>query len=837
MEIGEFLSARRKQLGLSYSQVGNSLNYTPQAIYRYEKGKVKIDISLVIPLCKVLDLSVASFFRMDLNDIQPYNPDETFSKENFAGALQYELSTNNVNTDEISKAINISSTRITKWSQGESLPSVDEFKALCKCLNISETNLFLGNTSQTDERQPLEPETPKDIKIPFYKRIPKSVLFIVPITAILIASGVGTGIAVSIKSSGNDDDIIANNDNSDNIDNDNNTFDTNDNSNGDTDMNRNTDSNYCEVIIKGYDLDSDEYLDSEWTYNIRQNSYMSIPSDIYYAHYCLKDYEYNNQKFDFKSTLITEDLVLKAIFEKDTYTVNFLDINGVAFNTQKVKYLSDAIKPEAPVVSNYKFIDYSGDYTKVEADVDIKSIYTCSDSVLKIDLNGGEIDNNNSDNYVIKNYSSDKFKTLPKPIKRGHTFKYYTSDDIEFKENTILKEVMNLKAIYTVNTYKMHLNHFNTDRYYAFGSEITDLPTKLNDGTVIKKWVYDNRYINEGDIYDFDCDITISPIIDDENNFVYTTNDDGTINLSRVLKCDSNVLDLTSINFKNIKKIEAGAVNSLDSVETLILNQSSVYIASKAFTDLVNLKEVYFNNVDSSSRFEPYIFSNCPNIKYLFAGNPLKDESTPLKLKEYGIVGSDDFTFKFNNKVTAMSPSYNEDFGTIGEFIVGDKLTKIDDSKLVTKGCKILKFTPSKSDGCTIDLSLPDVNQDEMTFYGTASANFKSLGHVKKLTFKNGKLNADNALRVDTLDMSASYYSFIYVKDVYADNVLLSDHVNPVNTVFHPAHDKLKVYFYGDTSLSDKYTSYEWLSDKDKTEIYYSAEKRYRDDEIVDIIL
>ena len=65
MDIGSFLAYRRKQLGLSFSDVGSAIGYTPQAIYRYEKGIVKIDLSLVDSFCKVLNLSAEAFFGMD----------------------------------------------------------------------------------------------------------------------------------------------------------------------------------------------------------------------------------------------------------------------------------------------------------------------------------------------------------------------------------------------------------------------------------------------------------------------------------------------------------------------------------------------------------------------------------------------------------------------------------------------------------------------------------------------------------------------------------------------------------------------------------------------------
>ena len=91
MDIGSFLAYRRKQLGLSFSDVGSAIGYTPQAIYRYEKGIVKIDLSLVDSFCKVLNLSAEAFFGMDTEKITPYQ-NEKFSQDAFCSLLQSELS-------------------------------------------------------------------------------------------------------------------------------------------------------------------------------------------------------------------------------------------------------------------------------------------------------------------------------------------------------------------------------------------------------------------------------------------------------------------------------------------------------------------------------------------------------------------------------------------------------------------------------------------------------------------------------------------------------------------------------------------------------------------------
>lgn len=61
MEIKDFIKERRKQLKMSLQTLGDAISYTPQAIARFENGKVKFDIGLIDDLIKVLNVSLSTF--------------------------------------------------------------------------------------------------------------------------------------------------------------------------------------------------------------------------------------------------------------------------------------------------------------------------------------------------------------------------------------------------------------------------------------------------------------------------------------------------------------------------------------------------------------------------------------------------------------------------------------------------------------------------------------------------------------------------------------------------------------------------------------------------------
>lgn len=56
--IGRFISELRKEHGMTQEALGGKLGVTNKTISRWETGRYMPDISLLLPLCKELDISV-----------------------------------------------------------------------------------------------------------------------------------------------------------------------------------------------------------------------------------------------------------------------------------------------------------------------------------------------------------------------------------------------------------------------------------------------------------------------------------------------------------------------------------------------------------------------------------------------------------------------------------------------------------------------------------------------------------------------------------------------------------------------------------------------------------
>ena len=56
--IGKFISACRKEKGLTQMQLAEKLNITNRAVSKWETGKSMPDVSLMLDLCSILGITV-----------------------------------------------------------------------------------------------------------------------------------------------------------------------------------------------------------------------------------------------------------------------------------------------------------------------------------------------------------------------------------------------------------------------------------------------------------------------------------------------------------------------------------------------------------------------------------------------------------------------------------------------------------------------------------------------------------------------------------------------------------------------------------------------------------
>ena len=65
---GKFISSNRRKQGLSQKELAEQLNITDKAISKWERGLSFPDISMLIPLSEILDISLYDLLTGGIDD-------------------------------------------------------------------------------------------------------------------------------------------------------------------------------------------------------------------------------------------------------------------------------------------------------------------------------------------------------------------------------------------------------------------------------------------------------------------------------------------------------------------------------------------------------------------------------------------------------------------------------------------------------------------------------------------------------------------------------------------------------------------------------------------------
>ena len=62
ISIGRFIAAERKRIGCTQKQLAEKLNICDKTVSKWECGKGFPEVSLLLPLCKELDIAVSELW-------------------------------------------------------------------------------------------------------------------------------------------------------------------------------------------------------------------------------------------------------------------------------------------------------------------------------------------------------------------------------------------------------------------------------------------------------------------------------------------------------------------------------------------------------------------------------------------------------------------------------------------------------------------------------------------------------------------------------------------------------------------------------------------------------
>ncbi len=72
VKIGKFISETRKNLGLTQLQLAEKLSISDRAVSKWERGKGLPDVSIMLPLCKILQINVNDLLSGEILNEQNY---------------------------------------------------------------------------------------------------------------------------------------------------------------------------------------------------------------------------------------------------------------------------------------------------------------------------------------------------------------------------------------------------------------------------------------------------------------------------------------------------------------------------------------------------------------------------------------------------------------------------------------------------------------------------------------------------------------------------------------------------------------------------------------------
>ena len=806
---GAYIKRRRKELGLSQTQVCDVLLISNQALSQYENDKVAINIVILGDFCKVLHVDIKNFLNKTYNKESKLVDEDTFNAELFSKFITSFRISRNLSQKQLAENLKITNNKISKWEVGKSLPTLDEFLNLVNFYHVDPDEFYF---SKIDSFKTSGVEV-VHVKSKTRKR---KAIFIFSITTIAVILGIA--LPLSIRGS----EVVP----------------PGDENPGETNPPVTPEQSFYKIDVN-YNLlpDLNKRID------IKKGDFvpkveLDLPMDCQ-TDYKIIDYQVDGSTFDFQTPVLNDftiNCILEKIVEpqKETFVVNFFDTDKITpLSSQKVLEGENALPPETSLLtalSGHEFDKRDKSFYNVQSNLNIYPIFKPYNVTLHFHYEGETIPS-------ISNYVVSMYDTLPIPTKDGYTFDgWFLINDLRFTKETFLEKEMHLYAKFVkTKKYKIYIKGFPESPVIMadYGEEVnfSKLPKMLLKNENLLYYKFNESIINSNFIYNYDHDIYLTPIFEDKieykviNGNIIELTSFHSVNeevfLPSIIKKDSSTLHIS--NFKK-------GIVDIPRATTLIVDTYNKPLIYKHFIrNAPNLENIEFLDMNMSSlndtfKIEKDALSNLSSLKSLKVGKTFDFNDNQMTLLDFGIKFNSDFkivltssylynestdngfcffikncetknlyenisTLEFHNQKNLNLTSIPfDEFINLETINVGSKVEEvktynfINDKITINVSSDTIKFYFIENKSINYDKNHIDklkiCSKNDLTFYGEVYANIIDFSDLKSFTF-------------DT-----SNYLYPYLKLYFPKDVSCVDLINKEFLVLNLNKDKkVEIYF------------------------------------------
>lgn len=551
VEFGKFILQRRKALDLGQKELSDALFVSIPTISKWEKGNRLPDLTLIGELAKTLKVDIESLCNLKEELNNTYDEENEFNIELFSKHFKYLRKVNDISLQDLASKLNVRYQTISKWENGESLPSITSLIECAKIFNVSIAEIYYGKDFNLNVI--INKEVVTDTKKYKVTNIILSSVVIVLIACLLVVgmnnyNNKVDGVKVTYDFDELVDDLVVV-------------------------VKKGEKADFYNPLIEGYSL----------------------------------TYYYNEQEFNFDSFLY-EDIVLKGVFTINTYTVNFYDQNHELLETQIVEYNQSAI---APIIESnnpkLKFSTWSMEFENVKTDLDVYPIFINKEADITFDANGGICEEE-----YIYNYDNEMYYSLPIAYKEGYTFTGWYNDDKLFTKYDVIDKPIVLFAKYKANEYEIYLNENGENPSQIIKvkyDEMVSLPTPTKEDYTFVGWYYEEEILDMSFMYNFTSNIELVAMFSKISDYYEFVEFDNSIELIKY-KGDLRYVEIPEyINGKKVNKLSKNLFkNNSETIKEIKLSENVETYEYGVFEKLINLEKIYTHNEIKTTL--NYLFAN-----------------------------------------------------------------------------------------------------------------------------------------------------------------------------------------------------------------------------------